>query len=239
MIPADPAVVLSAFMAGVLGSGHCMAMCGGIAGSLGALAARAPGRGALAAALQFHAGRLSGYAALGALTAGVLGMAGGAGGVPDWGKWLRAVTVLLILAMGLHYALGWRGLGRLERWGSRLWGRIAPFAGRAGARGDAAGRFLLGLCWGWLPCGLVYTVLLTAAASGRAPDGALIMLAFGVGTLPSMLGMTVAAPGLSGLLSDRGFRRFVGLSLIVLAAWMALTLWQSLSEGGAHAGHGR
>ena len=48
-------------------------------------------------------------------------------------------------------------------------------------------RWDLGALWGWLPCGLVYSVLLTALASGSAPRGALIMLAFGLGTLPNLL----------------------------------------------------
>ncbi|MEJ8568319.1 sulfite exporter TauE/SafE family protein [Elongatibacter sediminis] len=234
----EVSVLVAAFMAGLLGSGHCFAMCGGIAGSLGAMAALPGhgGRGGFVAALQFNTGRILGYAALGALTAGALGRAGGAGGVPAWSLWLRGLTTVMILAIGLHYLVGWRGMAGLERAGGRLWGRIAPFAARAAARRDLPGRLLLGGCWGLLPCGLVYTVLLTAASTGSAVHGGLTMAAFGLGTWPSMLGLTLAAPSLAAVLSDRGFRRFVGLSLVLLSAWMAFTLWQGVS-GAAHHAH--
>jgi hypothetical protein len=230
--PPDPAVLAAAFMAGLLGSGHCFAMCGGIAGSLGALAARSSGWAGGIAALQFHGGRMLGYGALGAIAAAVLGVAGEAGRVPGWGVWLRALTAVLICAIGLHYLTGWRTVHVLERAGGGLWRRIAPFAARAGQRNDVRGRWLLGLSWGFLPCGLVYTVLLTAAATGQALSGFVTMLAFGLGTLPAMLGLTLAAPGLASLLSDRGFRRFIGLSLVLLAAWMGFTLWSA--SGGVH-----
>ncbi len=234
MMAVGDGVWLSAFMAGLLGSGHCFAMCGGIAGSLGALAAGNRASGPLPAALQFNLGRLAGYALLGAASGALLGWVGGAGGVPEWGGWLRLATALLILAMGLHYAVGWTGLNSLQRLGARAWSRIVPLARRAGARGDSVGRILLGACWGLLPCGLVYTVLLMAAARGDAVGGLTVMLAFGLGTLPSMLGLTAAAPGLSMLLSDRSFRRFIGLSLIVLSFWMLLTTWPALT--GSHPG---
>lgn len=240
MSPAEPAVLAGAFMAGLLGSGHCFAMCGGIAGSLGALAARPGiskvGGSGVSAALQFNGGRLFGYGLLGGVAGAALGMAGRAGGLPGWGLWLRGLSAVLILAIGLHYLTGWQGLRVLERVGGQVWQQIAPVAARAGKRGDAAGRLLLGACWGLLPCGLVYTVLLTAAATGEAVAGFTTMLAFGLGTLPSMLGLTLAAPGFATLLSDRVFRRFVGLSLILLAAWMAFTLWASAAHPlhGAH-----
>ena len=89
----------------------------------------------------------------------------------------------------------------------------------------------LGLLWGWLPCGLVYSVLLLAATSSRATDGALVMLAFGLGTLPAMLATGLGAAKLSQLLQQRGARLGLGLLIVVLGlitlAMPALGLFSS------------
>jgi sulfite exporter TauE/SafE len=228
--PIDPAVWVTAFLAGLLGSGHCFGMCGGIAGSLGALAGRSSRSMALPA-LQFNVGRMLGYAVLGALAGGMVGAAGEILSLEPLGRWLRALTALMVLLIGLRFLLDWRGLDVIERGGAGLWRRIQPFAARASARHDWIGRLGLGICWGFLPCGLVYTVLMTAASAGSAGGGASTMLGFGLGTLPSMLGLTVAAPALNAFLSDRVVRRIVGFSLAVLAIWMFLML--TTATGGA------
>jgi sulfite exporter TauE/SafE len=90
---------------------------------------------------------------------------------------------------------------------------------------------LLGLSWGFIPCGLVYTVLMTAASTANPVSGAATMLAFGAGTLPAMLGLTAAAPALSAFLEDRTVRRLIGFALIVLAAWTFMMVWSALSQG--------
>lgn len=230
MTPIDPAVWVTAFLAGLLGSGHCFGMCGGIAGSLGALAGRSSRSMALPA-LQFNVGRMLGYAVLGALAGGMVGAAGEILSLEPLGRWLRALTALMVLLIGLRFLLDWRGLDVIERGGAGLWRRIQPFAARASQRHDWIGRLGLGICWGFLPCGLVYTVLMTAASAGSAGGGASTMLGFGLGTLPSMLGLTVAAPALNAFLSDRVVRRIVGFSLAVLAIWMFLML--TTATGGA------
>lgn len=232
MTPTDPAIWVTAFLAGLLGSGHCFGMCGGIAGSLGALSGT--NRRALALpALQFNLGRLLGYALLGALAGGILGAAGEIMALkPLLGRWLRGLTALMVLLIGLRFLLDWRGLDLVEKGGAGLWRRIMPIAVRISQRHDWVGRLGLGVCWGFLPCGLVYSVLVTAASTGYALAGALTMAAFGAGTLPAMLGLTMAAPALSVFLGDRAVRRIVGFSLIVLATWMFLTLFAG--QGGGH-----
>lgn len=232
----DPAVLVTAFLAGLLGSGHCFGMCGGIAGSLGALSGIGRQRSMVWPAVQFNLGRLIGYTVLGAIAGGILGAAGDIMALKPLGKWLRAITAVLVLLIGLRFLFDWRGLDLFERTGARLWKRIQPMAVRISQRHDWTGRAGLGLCWGFLPCGLVYTVLMTAASTGNATSGALSMLAFGAGTLPSMLGLTLAAPALQVFLSDRFVRRIVGFSLVVLAGWMFLTLLAAMGNAshGAH-----
>ena len=87
-----------------------------------------------------------------------------------------------------------------------------------------SGRMLLGMCWGLLPCGLVYSILVTAASTGSALEGGFTMLAFAVGTLPAMTGMTAAAPTVAAFLGDQTVRRLVGFSLLILAVWMAFPI---------------
>jgi len=193
----DPAVLSTAFLAGLLGSGHCFGMCGGIAAGLGALAR---GR-AFAPALQFNLARLASYAILGLAAAGVLS---GLSALQPIGRVLRVITAIMIFM---------------------------------GQRQDWIGRLTLGACWGLLPCGLVYTLLLTAAASGSAPAGAVTMLAFGAGTLPAMLGLTTAAPALATLLEDRTVRRLTGFALIVLALWTLVMMWVADHGAMNHAHH--
>ncbi len=220
------AVWLTAFMAGLLGSGHCFAMCGGIAGGLGTMSIKAGSRaGAFLRALQFNGGRLTAYVLAGGLTAGLLGIFPQIAGLEYLGIVLRLLTAILIALIGFRYLFAWRGLDFIERLGARFWPRISPIAARLATSPGPLNRLLLGLCWGFLPCGLVYTLLLTAASTGHAVAGAGVMLAFGLGTLPSMLGLTLAAPALAGVLRDTDFRRFIGLSLILLAAWMVFSLF--------------
>jgi sulfite exporter TauE/SafE len=230
-------VLATAFMAGLLGAGHCFGMCGGIAGGLGALAT---GRGAWASALLFNGGRVLSYSLLGGLLAVTVGAAGEALGVPAWSRWLRLATGLLIAMVGLRFLFDWQGLARVERAGAGLWSRVAPLANRAAQHPGLPGRLALGLTWGFLPCGLVYTMLLTATSTGRFASGFLTMLAFGLGTLPALLGMTLWAPALTGFLQERSTRRLIGAGLLFVAAWTIFVLWSMGGAGqghGAHAGH--
>jgi len=226
----NPAVLSTAFIAGLLGSGHCFGMCGGIAAGLGAMAR---GR-AVVPALQFNLARLASYAALGLLAAGVLS---GFADFKQAGRFLRLLTALMIFLIGLRFLFDFRGVDIIERGGARLWKKILPLALKAGSRQDWLGRLLLGACWGLLPCGLVYTVLMTAASTANAVSGALVMLAFGAGTLPAMLGLTVAAPALASFLEDRTVRRVIGFALIVLALWALMTIWNANPAHINHANH--
>jgi sulfite exporter TauE/SafE len=233
------AVWLTAFMAGLLGSGHCFAMCGGIAGGLGTIAHNSGSRaGAFFRALQFNGGRLIAYSLAGGLSAGLLGIIPQTAGLEFIGVALRFITALLVALIGLRYLLEWRGLDFIERMGARFWPKISPVAARLATSTGSINRLLLGLCWGFLPCGLVYTMLLTAASTGHAIAGTGVMLAFGLGTIPSMLGLTLAAPALASVLRDVHFRRFIGLSLVLLAAWMIISLYSMGSHIPAEAGAG-
>jgi len=223
---------------GLLGSGHCFGMCGGIAAGLGSL----PGsntNGGLAkpsamSALLFNFGRILSYAMLGLISAWILGGVGQALNVPKWSMLLRLATALMIFLIGVQFLFNWQTLAFIERAGAKIWKRILPVAIRAGRLPGGSGRLLLGLCWGLLPCGLVYSVLLTASATGSAVSGAGVMFAFGLGTIPSMLGMSLAAPALAAMLSDRWTRKLMGVAMILLAVLSVTLMVMRMQGQGSH-----
>jgi uncharacterized protein len=234
----DLSALFTVFFVGLLGSGHCFGMCGGIAAGLGTL----PGSGhdgaatkpSAVSALLFNLGRILCYVILGLVSAWILAGVGQALNVPKWSMILRLVTAVMIFLIGVQFLFNWQTLAGIERAGAKVWKRVLPFAVRAGSLPGGSGRLLLGLCWGLLPCGLVYSVLLTASAAGSALAGASVMFAFGVGTLPSMFGMSLAAPLLSAMLSDRWTRKLMGAALILLAV-LSVTLMLARMQG--HAAH--
>jgi sulfite exporter TauE/SafE len=186
--------LLALFVVGLLGAGHCAGMCGGI---VGALSLQSPRGGAsLGIHLAYNLGRIASYALAG-LLAGLLGQA--AGDLLPLQRGLYLFASLMLVAMGLYLLGATRTLSWIENGGQALWQRIQPLTGRFLPVRGIAQALPLGLLWGWLPCGLVYSALTTALASGTALKGALAMLAFGLGTLPNLL--------LAGLLLAR-FRRF-------------------------------
>jgi sulfite exporter TauE/SafE len=173
--------LLAVFLAGLVGGGHCAGMCGGI---VGALSAGAGSR--LPLHLAYNAGRIASYTLAGAI-------AGALGGMVLYYDVLPLQLALYVLAnlmlilLGLYLA-GWSSLvTRLEAAGRRLWRHISPLTTRFLPVDTAPRAFTVGTLWGWLPCGLTYSVLAIALVSGGAANGAALMFAFGLGTLPNLL----------------------------------------------------
>lgn len=187
--------LLALFIVGLLGGGHCAGMCGGIVGAL-SLQSPQGGGAAILVHLAYNLGRIGSYVLAGLLV-GLLGQAAGNLMAVQHGLYLFAS--LMLIAMGLYLLGITQFMTPLERGGQALWQRIQPLTKRFLPVRGITQALPLGLLWGWLPCGLVYSALTTALASGSAGKGALLMLAFGLGTLPNLL--------LAGLLLAR-FRRF-------------------------------
>jgi sulfite exporter TauE/SafE len=235
----DVSALITAFFVGLLGSGHCFGMCGGIAAGLGSLPsqeeATKEAKPRAMSAFLFNLGRIISYACLGLASAWILAGAGKMLNVPQWSMILRLLTALMILLIGLQFLFNWQTLGWIERGGTKVWRYIMPLAVRASGLPGGSGRLLLGLCWGLLPCGLVYSVLLTASAAGSPVSGALVMLAFGAGTFPSMLGLSLSAPAFAAMLNDRWTKRLMGVALIFLAILsVSLMVIKVQGSGGAH-----
>ena len=157
-------------------------MCGGIVGAMSM-----GGKTGWGIHLAYNAGRILSYAAAGAI-AGALGAASlGLEGQVPVRMALYLIANLMLVALGL-YLIGVTGaLAFTERAGQALWRRLQPLTKRFLPVRSIAQAFPLGMLWGWLPCGLVYSALATALTAGSAGRGVVMMLAFGVGTLPNLL----------------------------------------------------
>ncbi|SDU11272.1 sulfite exporter TauE/SafE family protein [Halopseudomonas salegens] len=210
-------LLLTALALGLLGGGHCIGMCGGLMGAM-TLAIPADQRKGWVlwrVLLGYNLGRIASYTLAGALLGGLGWLAQDIG----LGRSLRTVAGLMMIAMGLYLANWWAGLTYVERLGKGLWRHIQPLASRMLPITSAPRALVVGALWGWLPCGLVYSTLIWASSQGHAGQSALLMLAFGVGTLPTLLATGVAAERLLALLRLRRVRITAALLVILFGIW--------------------
>jgi len=206
--------LLAVFLTGLLGGVHCVGMCGGI---VGAFSLQLPGSGPrLSYHLAANLGRLASYVAAG-LIAGALGSTSAfLSQLFPAEKMLYVFANLVLIALGLHLAGIWSGVLVLEAAGGGVWKRLQPLFKKLVPISSVPQAFAAGMVWGWLPCGLVYSVLIAALASGSALQGGLTMLAFGLGTLPNLLLMGLFASQLQKLLTRRGVKLGAGLVIVAL-----------------------
>lgn len=208
---------LAAFIVGLMGGVHCLGMCGGIVGALSigsrpqtSLTQKLP------ILLGYNLGRITSYTLAG-LLAGLLGSL-----LVDSlsFQWLKPMLTLLaggfMIALGLYLSGWWFGVAKIERIGKPIWAKLEPLSKRFLPIDHPIKAFPLGIIWGWLPCGLVYSVLLWPMASHSPIDGALIMLSFGLGTLPNLLLMGVLTTKLTYWLHKAWVKQLAGLSVIIM-----------------------
>lgn len=196
-----------------------MAMCGGIVAALNVRAPRTslPSRGLdFGRQLAYSVGRIASYACAGAIVggAGSLGLL--------YSDVLPARVLLLVVANAIVILLGLylAGVGTavlaFERAGAVLWRAMTGLGARLGPATSLPRALAVGAAWGWIPCGLVYSVLATALVSGGAARGALVMASFGVGTLPNLFAAGVAVSSLQRVLRQPRARLVAGLAVVVL-----------------------
>lgn len=215
----------SALVVGLLGGGHCIGMCGGIVGALGAGHGSRSHLDQLPLLLAYNLGRLASYALAGALVGGLGFLLAEQLPIQKTQQGLLLVAGLFMVLLGLYLG-GWlRWLNYLERAGGGLWRRIEPLGRRLLPVRHPGQALLVGGLWGWVPCGLVYTMLANALAAGGALPGAGLMLAFGLGTLPNLLLMGVLAGAAARLVRSPRVRQLAGVTVI---AFGLVTLWRAL-----------
>jgi len=226
---------ITAFIVGLMGGVHCVGMCGGI---VGALSFAVDSSGAqqksrlLTLLLSYNLGRLSSYTLAGGIMGALGWLALGWTDLQYMQLILQLFAGIFMLLMGLYISGWWMGLTRVEKLGAYLWKYLQPGAQKLLPVTYAGQALLLGLLWGWLPCGLVYSVLIWSISSGSFTEGALLMLSFGLGTLPNLLAMGWFANQLKHWVQKQGVRYFSGGLVVLFACWtlyLALNgLWRSL-----------
>ena len=234
--------LVSAFIVGLFSTLHCLGMCGGI---IGALTFSLPqeirnDRWRLFPYISaYNLGRISSYTLVGAIV-------GGLGDnlfnfiSPEFGHlFLQGFAAIIMVGIGLYLAGWFPRFAEIEKLGQPLWRKLEPLGQKLLPVRSPSHAFLFGLIWGWLPCGLVYSALLWSASTGSATNGALFMLAFGAGTLPTVMTAGIVTGWLMRLTRLPHLKAAVGLSIIALAlVSLYINLQHSGSmEHGEHSSH--
>ena len=213
--------LLSALLVGLFGGVHCVGMCGGI---VAAFSFRADGgKPPFRLHLGYNVGRVLSYTLFGAL-AGALGASLNLLEIRPLQIALYVLAQAVMILLGLYLA-GWnQWVLVFEKAGGALWSRVQPLFRKLLPVRNLPGALLAGMIWGWLPCGLVYSVLVAALAAGSASSGAALMLAFGLGTLPNLLGMAFFAQRLQPFMQRSAVRKAAGLTVAAFGVWGLIRL---------------
>ena len=204
---------LSAFVIGLIGSGHCIGMCGGISTMLTSSLGQSSQSRALQLSIGYHTGRIASYSLFGAI-AGFTG----AVSIKQLGLPLTVLQIIagiFLVLLGLYIGQWYMGLTKIEAIGKRLWQRLSPLNQKLLPVDSLRKSLGLGALWGWLPCGLVYSTLTWSIASGSTLNGAMVMFFFGLGTVPALLTVSLGIVNMKSLLSSKIFRQSMATILII------------------------
>ncbi len=212
---------LVAFITGLLGGVHCFGMCGGIVGALSLSSGNntASSKSVFIISLGYNVGRITSYTLAGAIVAFIGSSLIELTGLQTAQKVLAIIAALFMVALGLYLAGFWSGLAKIEIVGQKFWKYLQPIGKRFIPVTNFWQAVPLGFIWGWLPCGLVYTALIWALSAGNASKGALIMLCFGLGTLPNLLAMGIIAARLSHWVRLPVVKISAGLLVIIMGLY--------------------
>ena len=211
--------LLTAFSVGVVSSLHCVGMCGGIAGVLSLSIPGGRQAGSVRQALyglSYNLGRIFSYGLAGTLAAGIsfetVTIVSPEAGL----LFLRTFSAVVLVSMGLYLAGWFPSFAFIEQAGKPLWRWLEPLTRKLLPLKSPLSALAYGAVWGWLPCGLVYSVLLYSASSGTPLQGGLTMIMFGLGTLPAMLSVTLASRWLLALRKNPTAKQMLGVFVVVL-----------------------
>lgn len=228
----DEFVYYAAFIMGFFGGTHCVGMCGGIVGALSfglAEEKRDDWWASFPYILAYNIGRLSSYALAGAIIGGISLLALDLSSIDQLKQTLKLVAGIFMLVLGLYLGGWWHGLLRVEQLGQGLWRHLQPIGQRFMPVSTLRQALLLGMVWGWLPCGLVYSALILALTASSIQQGAMVMLSFGLGTLPTVMAMGLLASLFTSIVRQQWIRQMAGAIVILFGLFM---LWQVYSGEG-------
>ena len=218
------------FFIGLLGGVHCLGMCGSIVGILTGQMPKDSSR--LKFHLAYNFGRVASYSLAGALV-GLIGQAGFLlRDVVPVQHLLFFLSSIMLIALGLYIAGVWSVVRSIEHAGILIWKHIQPLTRGLFPVVTPVRALLLGTLWGWLPCGLVYSVLVTALASGHAKSGALIMFAFGMGTFTNLLVIGLFWEKCRTWIQSPKIRIVAGLIIIAFGIYGLIKVYEVFSVYG-------
>lgn len=215
--------LVAAFSVGLLGAGHCLGMCGGVAAAVSLGTPKEKSN--LPFVLLYNTGRLLSYALFGAIAGGIVSGIVGISQISHELLWLRLLAAIMMILLALYIGRFWNGLSYVEKLGQHLWQHISPLTAKLLPLKHPLAALPFGMVWGWLPCGLVYSALSWAAVAGDPWYGLMIMLAFGVGTLPAMLVVGSAADTFKNLLNNMIFRKISSVILLMYGLVTAYSVY--------------
>jgi len=227
-MPFDPAFTSSylvAFIMGLFSSMHCIGMCGSIIGTLTLSLSpdiRNNKKLLLPFVFNYNFGRITSYTIAGALAGIIESLLTMHLGETHGHRVLQLLSAVIMASAGLYIAGWFPRFAYIEKAGIHIWRKIEPYGRKLIPVKNRTQAYLFGIVWGWLPCGLVYAALALAATAGDASKSALTMLAFGLGTLPAVMGVGIMTHVLTRLSRMQRFKQAVGLFMIVLALLAAL-----------------
>jgi len=207
---------ITAFLLGLFSTIHCLAMCGSVIGALTLslpMEVRESQRKMLPYVFNYNLGRILSYTVAGA----IVGLLSSPLTSFNGHMVLRYLSIVVMIAMGLYLAGWFPKFAKMERLGVPIWRWLQPIGQKLLPVRAFSQAFWLGAVWGWLPCGLVYTVLAFAATTGDPAKASLVMLAFGAGTLPAVMGAGLFTGLLASLAKAKHMRQVAGVTIIVMA----------------------
>lgn len=216
--------LFSAFLIGLLGSSHCLVMCGGISTMLTTAIANNSQHKKVSIVFCYNLGRIASYSLIGALVAFTGSMAAKSIGLPI--IVLKTIAGVFLILLGLYLGQWLMWLSQIEQLGKGIWRYLSPKTKQFIPIKNSQNAFALGAIWGWLPCGLVYSTLTWALASANVINGALIMFFFGLGTLPALLTISIGVVNVKSLLSNTLFRKIAAILVIFYGTYSVLIAYQ-------------
>jgi len=226
MIDTPALSFLSVFVVGLFSGVHCLGMCGGIVGALTfGMTDQASQRRKLGFLTLYNLGRLTSYTVAGIIVGWIGAITTQQFASHTLHQFLQTLSGVFMILMGLYLARWWLILNKLEQAGGVIWRRIEPLARKLIPIHSFHQALLVGVLWGWLPCGLVYSMLSMSLTSSSAMQGGLIMLSFGLGTLPNLMLMGLFAASLQKFMQHRLVRIVAGLMVVGLGCVLIYQAW--------------
>lgn len=215
-------VFITSLLIGFAGGVHCLGMCGAVVGilsnNLPENIRNNPKKMAIYQ-LTYNIGRIFSYATMGLIFASFSTLLATQVGISKLEMIMRIFASVMMILIGFFIAgFGNKIINNIEKIGQGLWVKLQPLSQKFIPVKNLKGAFSFGFLWGGIPCGLVYSAL-ALTLSATPVDGFLIMLFFGIGTLPALLAMAGFGFGLTRILRKTIVQKSFGVMVILLGIW--------------------